>query len=276
MKKLIAMLLCVALVASLGVTSAFALTFTNAESADIYNGIVDFHTGRKANNEAASAMATAIERIQADYMIASMKIWNDPSMTKEQKEHAEDALQLETQTLLKTLEGSDKIAANLVKAQNANAFKFDPANNYDFLDDVIDTLDQIAKKAGNNATYWDLFAEYYTKLAAEDAAAAALQAKIDAATKGIDKTTTAGLLLYDATVNKVTAEAAVATAKAAAETAKKSIATAQKGAYTDAQAMVLEAQTYAYNTMTAEINAAVADYVAEVYTAIADFRASLG
>jgi hypothetical protein len=276
MKKLIAMLLCVALVASLGVTSAFALTFTNAESADIYNGIVAFHTDRQAENKAASAMATEIERIQADYIVASIKIWNDPSTSVDQKKLAEKSLQLETQTLLTALEASDSAAAKLVKAQEANAFKFDPSNGYDFLDTAIETLNNTAKTEGADASYWDIYAAYYEKLAAADAEKAERDAVVAALIKGIDTTTPAGALLADATVAKYDAQAALKTAKAAADTAKKAIATAQKGAYTEAQAAVLDAQAIAYTNMAAEINTAVADYVDSVYVAIADFYASLG
>lgn len=289
MKKLIAMLLCLALVASFGVTSAFALTFTNADSADMYWNAVADKEGHVARMNANADMATAVEEILYDYDMACWKA-HQAGLTGKAYDMAVATARSDAQLALKALSATDAKAAAAVKnAAGYDVFNIDVLldnGDYNQLDGIISNFKATAAAEQDAADWFAVYAKYYQKLADDEAAAIAekeaiaaaekaLAEKIAKATKGIDASTPAGKLLYDATVSKMFAEESLTAAKKAAETAKKAIAVAQKGAYTDAQAAILNAQAFAYNQLASDINTAVEDYVDSVYVAIADFYAEL-
>lgn len=292
MKKIIAMLLCVAMVAALGVAAFADPHYSNAETRDHYADRIAFFDDAIAE---ATYKQSTLNEIQAFWdhyftqtgMILSKYAGNeeDPGYIAEKKAYDFEA-KLELAELKAKYAGvwytdPEAIAALYDFAATSETSRddvFDVCNTeFDALQEIIDTAIAMNEEEDN-----DFWLAIYTKLAADDAAAEAaakaaaeLAAKIAAATAGIDRSTPAGELLYEGTAQKVYAQEALAAAKKAADSAKKAIATAQKGAYTAAQAAVLSAQGHAYEQLADGINVAVADYVDSVYTSILDFYASL-
>ena len=285
MKKLIAMLLALAIVASFGVTAAFAgVNYTNAESRDHYIDRLNFYNDAIASGEAKIASLTEVQ-----------ELWNHYFTEKEELEKAGQstaALDLEMRLALADLQAEnagifygDGTQADVASLYNFDAHKNEKSKAIFALADKIlqPTKDMIAKaEAGivKDDLYFNI--ALYGKLAEKDeaeaaaiAAAAARAALEEKLTKGIDQSTEAGKLLAAATIAKYDANEALTSAKKAADAAKKTIEVAKKGAYTSAQAAVLDAQAYAYNNLAAGITAEVNSYVDSVYDAIADFYASL-
>ena len=287
MKKLIAMLLALAIVASFGVTSAFAkVSYTNAESRDHYQDRINYLNDGIASFTYKQGTLTEVQELWNHYFTEKTELTKAGLSTA-----ALDAqMQADLIDLQLKYAGVDYgTAADNAAVKDLYDFKAhkDDGNSKKIFTaaegvqkNIQGYIDAAEKLFDADDLYLNL--AIYTKLAEKDAEAEAaakkaaeVAAKIAAATKGIDPSTPAGKLLYDGTVAKMWAQESLAAAKTAADTAKKAIATAQKGAYTEAQAAILDAQAIAYQNMASEINTAVADYVDSVYVAIADFYDSL-
>jgi hypothetical protein len=273
MKKLIAMLLCIALVAALGV-QAFAVDTTNQDKKDQYDLQVKVLKENKAVYTDKAAVLTEVENLYKELYKAKAAI---PASDPDRATKIAD-LNDEYQDKLDEIKANTKYAAALETDTGKNVWILDkgaPEIGMKYYDadikwykDKAATFDPAIKEAQRNS-------DKYAEKIADEATKAERDALVEKLTKGIDQTTEAGKLLATAIVAKYDAGQAAASAKKLAEAAKATIATAQKGAYTSAQALVLEAQTAAYTAMQKEITTAVNDYVAGVNTAIAEFRAEL-
>ena len=277
------MLLAIAIVASMGVTAAFAgVNYTNAESRDHYQDRINYLNDGIASFTYKQGTLTEVQELWNHYFTEKTELTNAGMSTA-----ALDAqMQADLIDLQLKYAGVDYgTAADNAAVKDLYDFKAhkDDGNSQKIFaaaegvqDNLQGYIDVAEKLFDADDLYLNL--AIYTKLAEKDAEAEAaakkaveVAAKIAAATKGIDPSTPAGKLLYDGTVAKLMAQDSLNAAKKTADTAKKAIATAQKGAITEAQAAVLDAQAFAYQNMAAEINTAVADYVASVYTAIDEF-----
>lgn len=289
MKKLVAMLLAVALIAALGVTAFATPTYTNAESRDHYQDRINYFADFIADAKYKKSTLSEVQSLWDHYFTQKGMIETSlgPTATAAEKEAATMDLTIDMKLALAELKAkyagveytSDAVwdLYNFDKIADRDAAFTIADNEASALDKLIDQANTKNADEGN-----DFYLALFTKLAEKDAEAAAaakaaaeVAAKIEAATKGIDASTPAGKLLYDGTVAKMWAQESLTAAKKAADSAKKAISVAQKGAITNAQAAVLDAQAVAYQNMAAEINTAVADYVDSVYVAIADFYDSL-
>jgi hypothetical protein len=299
MKKIIAMLLCIALVAAFSV-SAFALTETDADLLAGYQKAVEDKemeaaqwTGRASVLGEVERAAYAREVALWDLHISTGKPLADLVGTPQWEAINKD-LQLALNDIKKANSKDADYVEKNIDADIFNADKYvDGTFDANTFDGFIDTYKDNAKNELKAADHFSTYVDYYQALvdeaaakkaaeekaasdkAAAEAAAAERAALVAKLTKGIDQSTAAGKLLAQATVNKYDFENNMKAAKKSAEAAQKTIDTAKKAAFTTAQALVLDAQTVAYNKMAAEITTAVNEYVAGVYDAIADFYAGL-
>jgi hypothetical protein len=294
MKKLIAMLLAIAIVASFGVTAAFAgVNYTNAQSKLHYQDRLNFFNDAIADAQYKQSTLTEVQVLWNHYITEKAEIskkYNDNTAAAGYKAEVTE-LDIDMKLALADLQAKYAgVDFGPAQADYNKLYDFDSwkdgksAAVFAQADKVDVVLKEIINKAkaGIEDEDLEMYLALYTKLADKDAEKAAeakakaeRDALVESLIKGIDTSTPAGKLLADATVAKFDAQASLKAAKAAADTAKKAIAVAQKGAYTDAQAAIIDAQAIAYQNMAAEINTAVADYVDSVYVAIADFYAGL-
>ena len=283
------MLLAIAIVASFGVTAAFAgVNYTNAHSASHYQQRIDYLNEGIASFKYKQGTLTEVQELWNHYFTRKTMLQN-AGLTGEIPALDADMMAdlIDLQIKYAGVDyGTDADNDAVKDLYDFKAHKDDGNSQKIFAaaEGVQANLQSYIKTATDLFDTEDLYLNLalYSKLAEKDAEkeaeakkAAEVAAKIAAATKGIDASTPAGKLLYDGTVAKMWAQESLAAAKTAADAAKKAIAVAQKGAYTEAQAAILDAQAIAYQNMAAGINTAVADYVDSVYVAIADFYASL-
>ena len=283
------MLLAIAIVASFGVTAAFAgVNYTNAHSASHYQQRIDYLNEGIASFKYKQSTLTEVQELWNHYFTYKT-MYDNAGLTAEIAALDADMVAdlIDLQIKYAGIDyGTEEDNAAVKDLYDFKAHKDDGNSKkiFEAAEGVQDNLQTYIDDATDLFDTEELYLNLaiYTKLAEKDAeaeaaikAAAEVAAKIAAATKGIDTSTPAGQLLYDGTVAKMWAQESLDAAKKAADTAKKSIAVAQKGAITEAQAAILDAQAIAYTNMAAGINTAVAEYVDSVYVAIADFYASL-
>ena len=278
MKKLIAMLLCIAMVAALGV-SAFALSDEDAKALEDLK-ITNAKAAKKPY-ETRIDMLEAVEQVYRDalQMVVDGKKQAD---VEEWGQDALDAIYDSNPTLAEALKGECHGGSNPWNFVYASVVDGAGLTYYDvdidwFQANRVDPQDAIIKAAQKESDkYAKKIAEAATKAADEAAAKKLEEAAVKAAEAAVkNPKTSADWLLYWAAYNQVKENAKLGTAKKAAETAKKSVAVAQQGAVAAAKAAVTEAQVVAYNNMQSEITKAVNEYVTGVNAAIAEYIAGL-
>ena len=282
MKKLIAMLLCIAMVAALGV-QAFAVPTTDQDKKDQYDLQVKTLKEQKAVYTDKAAVLTAVENLYKELYKAKASI---PASDPDRATKIAD-LNDEYQDKLNEIKASTKYAAAVEADTGKNVWILDtgaPEIGMTYYDadikwykDTGATFDPAIKEAQRQSDkYAAKVAEAAAAAEAAEAAAKLEAAAIKAAEAAVkNPKTSAEWLAYWAAYDKVYADNNLSTAKKAAETAKASVATAQKAAIASAKVAITEAQAVAYNNMQAEIVKAVDEYVAGVNTALAEFYAGL-
>ena len=286
MKKLIAMLLCIAMIAALG-AQAFALSETDAQKKEQYELKVKALEAEKKGHTDAADMIKALEQIKMDRDIAVSSL--DPA----DADYAQDVADLYAAAVeaAGALKSANPAAAAYVNAAlGVDAFAAAEVNQgydtskaaYDAqvkaISDMVKAVyDPEIKKNQHEA---DKLAEKIAEAAAiadAEAAAAKLEAAaIKAAQAAVkDPKNSAEWMKYWAAYDKVYADKELKDAKTAAETAKKSVKTAQEAAFAQAKNAVEWAQAKAYDTMEQEITKAVNDYIVGVGAALTEFYAEL-
>ena len=294
MKKLIAMLLCIAMVAALGV-QAFAVELTNAEKAQKEDAQVAQLKKDKAASLAPADTMVAVEELYLQY-------YKEHGELKAAGADAKEFIKLDAKykALIEKVGTSNATLVALAAANNdgaGNPFNYNPGIFYDVAtygavfadyapwDLIIDTANtywngvydpQISAHELQAEIYWDLAADEAAEAAAAEAAAKLEAAAIKAAQAAVkDPKNSAEWMKYWAAYDKVYADKELKDAKTAAETAKKSVKTAQEAAFAQAKNAVEWAQAKAYDTMEQEITKAVNDYIVGVGAALTEFYAEL-
>lgn len=290
MKKLIAILLCIAMVAALGV-QAFAAELTNQEKADKAAREQAKQEKAQQNYTDAADMEKAWEKLYYDYDVDVAALEDTLGASSDAFKAAKAELDVAYQIRLNDIKATNKTAAGWMETTAPTAWtlqKDDPHNaaraswwtdngHVAYCEATADTYDAAIAAAKADAIYFGKLAEIDAANAAAAEAAAKLEAAATKAAEAAVKNpkTSAEWLAYWAAYDKVYADNNLSTAKKAAETAKASVATAQKAAIASAKVAITEAQAVAYNNMQAEIVKAVDEYVAGVNTALAEFYAGL-
>ncbi len=260
MKKLIAMLLAVALVASFGATAAFA-GISNADSAKYFSRWIGFDQDQQDWFADKGDFAVEVRDLWQQYDLDSKK----PGLSASDKAtlYAEFAAELAT---LKQENAQSKygLAADL----------FDPTqDSFDMwqlakqeVTDAGDLEDFYAQYEATD-TYWK---NYYTKKAAEDSAkgadaaakTAAWNAYLASGRTELDKA------VYDVAAANIKAQRALTNAKQAVADAKAQFATAQSTWKSTVEVKVAQAQAEYYVAVADAYADAVSEAVAAIYDAL--------
>ncbi len=257
MKKLIAMLLCVALVAAMGVTSFADFKATNEDSSRYWGHMADDDAAAATAAQKKSNLAAEVEALWKDYE----EILHSDDHTQEEKDMAKEMLKSDLEVLGENKRGLD---AKLFDAESdpnemivtANQAKKDAAK------DAADKEKDVA-----NDTYKE---NYYAKKAAADKDKAADNAAKAAAWNAYlaSDRTDLDAAIYEVAVANVDAQRALANAKAAVADAKAEFAQAQKTWKDTVNVKVAEAQADYYVAVAAAYNDAVSEAVAAIYDAL--------
>ena len=260
MKKLIAMLLAIALVASFGVTSAFA-GITNADSAKLYERVIATDKERQSFFGAKSSLASDVAALWQQFDLDM----SDPTMSASDKQ----AKYTEFAAELKALE-----VENSVNGYGLAAALFDPtADRFTTWQDAKDAA-RAAGAAKAQTTTWEAYDTYwknfYTAQAAKDKARGedsaaktkALNTYLASDRSAMDRA------IYDVAVANVEAQRALTNAKQAVADAKAEFAQAQNTWKDTVNVKVAQAQAEYYVAVADAYSAAVSDAVAAIYDAL--------
>ncbi len=262
MKKLVAMLLALALVASFGVTAAFAdYSFSNADSAKLYGLWIDENIDAQDFWGDVGALNSEVGALWQQYDLDM----NDGTLSAAEK-------------VQKTKEMEAQLKA--LKVDNDVNKLGLPAALFDITSDPLEAwqatkvigADVGARKARQETleaenTFWKSF---YTKQAAADKARGedntaknkALLAYLASDRTDVDKA------IYDVAIANVAAQRALTNAKAAVADAKAEFAKAQSSWKSAVDVKVAEAQAEYYVAVADAYSAAVGDAVAAIYAAL--------
>lgn len=264
MKKLIAMLLCVALVAAMGVTS-FAYSWTNADSSRYYGHLSDDHSDWADDWRDAKAYAEEIEALWKDY----------DEFIHNGDHSAQQIADARTQLIdeLKALKDEDDYG--LAKLY-PNLFQVTTGDHAEALQAIEDaaayvTLAKNSAEANDKQAAEDAHYEnYYAKKAAADKAKAADKAAKTAAYNAFlaSDRTDLDKAVYDVAVANIDAQRALANAKAAVADAKADFAQAQQTWKDTVNVKVAEAQAEYYVAVAAAYSDAVAEAIDAIYAAL--------
>ncbi len=268
MKKLVAILLALALVASFGVTSAFAaLSISNADSAKLFGYEIDTDKDKQDMWGDRKALADEVATIYQDWELDYLALKNAGK--------SDDSAEIKTLNAT----NSAKLAALAATADGwaiVGWGLFDYATPADAFDGWQNAK-QASSAAGANKkaftteeaydTYWKNF---YTKQAAIDdangkdsaAKTKALNAYLASDRTEMDKA------IYDVAVASVDAKRALADAKAAVADAKAEFAKAQTTWKNTVDVKVAQAQAEYYVAVADAYNDAVSEAVAAIYDAL--------
>ena len=263
MKKLVAMLLALALVASFGVTSAFAAySFSNADSAKLYGMWIGENQDWQDYYADVLSLNGEVGALWQQYDLDM----NDNTLSAAEK--VQKTKEMEAQ--LKALK-----VDNDVNKLGLPAFLFDI--NSDPLTAWQATKTIGAQVGGYKSTQETLEAEntfwksFYTEQAAKDKARSedntaknkALLAYLASDRTDVDKA------IYDVAIANVAAQRALANAKAAVADAKADFAKAQSSWKSAVDVKVAEAQAEYYVAVADAYSAAVGEAVSAIYAALA-------
>lgn len=265
MKKLIAMLLCVAMVAAMGVSAFADYPWTNADSSRYFGHWADDHADAADDARDAKDFSQTLVDLWKDYDEAI----HNGDLSAQEKADAKQELIDE----LKALKDDDdwKIAQaypNLFVVTVGDGAEAEKA-----IEDAAAVAKAFgdAAKALDRAEANDLYYEnYYAKKAAVDAAKTADKAAKTAAYNKFlaSDRTELDRAVYDVAVANIDAQRALTNAKAAVADAKAEFAQAQQTWKDTVNVKVAEAQAEYYVAVAAAYSDAVSEAVDAIYAAL--------
>ncbi len=265
MKKLIAMLLCVAMVAAMGVSAFADYPWTNADSSRYFGHLAD-----------DDAIIADDARDAADFMGKVVDLWKDYDEFIHNGDHTAEQINdaiVELSDELKALKDAD--AWGYAKL-NPDLFKVTKGDHAEAQKNVTDAA-AFKKTASDDAAKYDkmeanaLYREnYYAQKAAVDAAKAADKAAKTAAYNKYlaSDRTDLDAAVYAVAVANIDAQRALTNAKAAVADAKTDFAQAQQTWKDTVNVKVAEAQAEYYVAVAAAYSDAVSEAVAAIYDAL--------